>query len=302
MFGYVKAHTPELRVRENEFYRAVYCGLCASMKKLTGAVSAFTLSYDMAFLALVRMAVSGERCGISKKRCVMNPCRPRKRPIMEDGRELRYAAAVSALLTECKLSDDADDEKGFKRFSAKFLLHGAKKRTKKADVPSELDTFVKEKLSELYGLEASCPDTVSPCAEIFGELLGFIFAFGYDGAESRILYEIGRGVGRYIYIIDAADDICDDIKKKRHNAVAAGWKNEISDGELSERARAAILDSVKLELSRAAGALELLEIPDGGYPETLQIAKNILYLGLPNETERVLFGRKTDHEQRKHED
>ena len=60
MFGYIRTDTPELRVRENEYYKAVYCGMCRAQGKCTGQCSRLTLSYDMVFLALLRLAVSGE--------------------------------------------------------------------------------------------------------------------------------------------------------------------------------------------------------------------------------------------------
>lgn len=293
MFGYVKAYIPELLVREHEFYRAVYCGLCGSMKKLSGRASTFSLSYDMVFLALCRMAVTGDRYEVLPSRCCMNPLRLKKRPVMSDGDELRYASAVSALLTERKLADDKTDESGVKKLTATVLHGGAERRLRRSGVPSELERDVKEKLSALYELEAAKPDTVSLGAEIFGDLLGDIFAFGFDGNENRILYEIGRGVGRYIYIIDAVDDMEEDVRSGRHNAIAVSWRDHIEDGKLSDRAKASIMDAVKLELSRAVGALELITVPDGGYPETLEITKNILYLGLPKEMERVLSGDKT---------
>lgn len=286
MFGYVKAELPELKLRENEFYRAVYCGLCGSMKKRTGAVSTFSLSYDMVFLVLCRLAVTGDRYEVTPKRCFMNPFRVKKRPVMTDGDELRYAAAVSALLTECKLEDDAADEKGAKRLVKRLLLPGAKRRLRRADVPSALEASVRTKLDALYALEAQKPESVSPCAEIFGELLGEIFAFGTGGADARILYEVGRGVGRYIYIVDAADDFDGDVAAGRYNPVAA------VHGSLTDSARAELMTALKLELLQAASALELIEVPDGGYPETLDIAKNIIYLGMPKEAERVLYGSK----------
>lgn len=298
VFGYVKAYIPELRVREHEFYRAVYCGLCSSMKKLLGAEATFSLSYDMVFLALCRMAITGDRYDISEKRCCMNPLRLKKRPVMEDGKELRYAASVSALLTKCKLEDDKNDEKGIKRLAASVLCAKAEKKLKKANVPKELEDAVCKKLSELYSLEASHPKTVSEGAEIFGDLLGEIFAFGFENDVRcrRILYEIGRGCGRYIYIIDAVDDIPEDIKKGRYNVMAEGWKNLMNGNSLSDSAKSAVSDAVKLELSRAAGAAELIELPDNGYPETLEILKNILYIGLPKEAERVISGEKKKKE------
>lgn len=289
VFGYVKAYQPELKLRENEFYRAVYCGLCSSMKDLTGAFSTFSLSYDMVFLILCRLAASGDRYEVKLGRCRMNPLKMKKRPVMSDGAELRYAAAVAALLTECKLEDDAADEKGVKRAAKRMLLSGSKRRLVRAKVPTELEERVRTKLSELYALEAQKPNEISSLAELFGELLGDIFAYGFDGSTARILYEIGRGTGRYIYILDAADDAEDDIKCGRYNPVDAVY------GNLTESARDELLSVIKLELAPSASALELIEVPDGGYPETLDIAKNIIYLGMPKEAERVLCGSKKVH-------
>ena len=36
MFGYIRPLVGEMKVRENEMFRAVYCGLCRSMGKHTG--------------------------------------------------------------------------------------------------------------------------------------------------------------------------------------------------------------------------------------------------------------------------
>ncbi len=286
MFGYVKADAPELKMRENEFYRAVYCGLCGSMKRLTGAASTFSLSYDIVFLVLCRLAATGDRTEVSAKRCCMNPFRAKKRPVMSDGAELRYGAAVGALLTECKLRDDASDEKGVKRITKRMLLPGARRRLRRAAVPSELESAVRKKLSELYALEAQKPNEISPMAELFGELLGEIFAYGLPETDARILYEVGRGVGRWIYIVDAIDDLSDDIKRGEYNPVASVY------GSLTDGSREELETVLKLELSGAAGALELVSVPNGGYPETLDIAKNIIYLGLPKEAKRVLYGTK----------
>ena len=68
MFGYIRTDTPELRVKENEYYKAVYCGLCRAQGKCTGQCSRMTLSYDMAFLALLRLAVNKDSPIIKKGR------------------------------------------------------------------------------------------------------------------------------------------------------------------------------------------------------------------------------------------
>ncbi len=295
MFGYVKAYTPELRMREHEFYRAVYCGLCRSMKKLTGAASTFTLSYDMVFLSLCRMAVTGDRYEVTAERCCMNPFRRKKRLVMADGEELRYAASVSSLLTYHKLMDDKSDEKGLKRMRAGLLLGGAGRRLEKALVPGELEASVAENLRLLSDFEKKRLPSVDGGAEIFGRLLGEVFAYGIEGDGARILSEVGRGIGRFIYVIDAADDADDDAKAGRYNPLLTLWGengDRTWEGTLPESARSAVFDALRLHLMLAAAAAELITVPEGGYPEALEILKNILYLGMPKEAERVLDGNR----------
>ena len=82
MFGYVKPYAPNLLVREHEFYKATYCGLCRTMRKSTGALSALSLSYDLVLLVLVRTLYeedktvrfrsrrrAGRRYDIASRRC-----------------------------------------------------------------------------------------------------------------------------------------------------------------------------------------------------------------------------------------
>ena len=50
VFGYVKPVKAELLMKEYDFYRATYCGICRAMKKHTGIFSNATLTYDSVFL------------------------------------------------------------------------------------------------------------------------------------------------------------------------------------------------------------------------------------------------------------
>ena len=47
MFGYVTPDKGEMKVREYECYRAVYCGLCMQLKADYGFVSRMLLNYDL---------------------------------------------------------------------------------------------------------------------------------------------------------------------------------------------------------------------------------------------------------------
>ncbi|MBO5790463.1 MAG: hypothetical protein J6R40_04835, partial [Clostridia bacterium] len=114
LFGYVKPYVPTLLVREHEFYRAAYCGLCRTMRKHTGTLSAVSLRYDYLLLLLTRMLyLDDESFPVRRRRCMFHPFR--RRPMLEENEALRYVTDVSALLGYHQLKDTERDSKGFKK-------------------------------------------------------------------------------------------------------------------------------------------------------------------------------------------
>ena len=274
MFGYIKPYKSELKVRELEFYKALYCGLCRSMGIHTGCFSRLTLSYDFVFLAAVRMVLSDVKPSFSPSRCMAHPTR--KKPMCDDNEALSYSAAAAGVLTECKLRDDLNDEKGFKRFAARVALIFASKMRKRSEGKAPAEAIEKA-LKELSELEAEkCPSLDTP-ADKFGELLSSVISYGLDGTKARIASEIGYSVGRYIYVLDAADDLCDDEKSGSYNPLRF---SPISAEDLSV--------AVRLELKRLEGAVNLLDFD--GKRDLEGIIKNIIYLGMPAEADRVFAG------------
>ena len=95
MFGYVRPYVPELKVMDNELYRATYCGLCRTMGKRTGCFSKFALNYDFVFLALLRMATEGKKVDVKLRRCIAHPLK--KRPMLEMNDSLEYSACTTVI-------------------------------------------------------------------------------------------------------------------------------------------------------------------------------------------------------------
>ena len=151
MFGYIKPNIPELKVKDNELYKATYCGLCRTMGKCTGCASKFTLSYDFAFFALVRMALEKTKAQVKMRRCMVHPFK--KRPIMEMNSVLEYSAKSSVILTRLKLKDNVNDSHGISRLKAKIvgLVSIFFKKTDKSLLP--LEEKIKECIDSLATLE-----------------------------------------------------------------------------------------------------------------------------------------------------
>ena len=101
MFGYVKPDIKELLVKEHEFYKSTYCGICRSMKKHTGGLSPITITYDSVFLALVRMAyIPDPELSSSMRRCIAHPAK--KKCMLNDNSAIEYTARAFAILSYYK--------------------------------------------------------------------------------------------------------------------------------------------------------------------------------------------------------
>ena len=275
MFGYIRPQVPELKVKDHELYRAIYCGLCRSMGRCTGCLSRFTLNYDFVFLAAVLLVANGESFEVKRGRCMAHPIKARA--YVESNETLSRVSSLSALLCYYKVEDDIADSKGIKKLAARLVLPALRSAKKRAKNPHELETTVKEKLSYLSELEKKRTPSPDAPASVFGELLGEIARAGIlaeDEAMRRIMYSIGYHTGRWIYAIDAVCDMADDQKSGSYNPYLLSLGDTLTDSD-----RKLIESSLRLELCELEKGIALLPLEER---EMLKdIIENILYAGLP---------------------
>ena len=289
MFGYVRPYVPSLRVREYEWYRAVYCGLCRAMGQVSGQGSRLTLSYDFAFLALVRILLT-ETPQFGRHRCPVHPLHSRL--MAEECPALRYAAAAAAYLAEAKRLDDLEDETGTARLKPVLLspvtrpmVRLARKREPDTAV---LFSGIRSHLEQLSALEkAGCASPEEP-AQVFGNLLGELFSCGMSGSAAAVARSLGVGTGRFVYLCDAMDDLPEDLQRGRYNPLAMLWGDMAlgDDGKPSEPVKSAFADAALIDLEKLGLAAELL--PQDPLSE---IVKNIVYIGMPDMVKRIVEGR-----------
>ena len=292
MFGYVKTYTSELYVRENEFYKGVYCGLCRSLGKCTGQFSKVTLNYDFVFGALLRMAATGEKISFEKKRCIIHPIR--KRLMATRCASLDFCARAASLLSYHKVNDDVCDEKGAKRAKARFLralMRGMRRKARKQ--LGVADTVISSRLAELSEIEKLCLESADIPADCFGHLMGELLSLSLPEKEAKIIKNAAFHLGRWIYLVDAADDFSDDVKKGRFNPLYCLYKEDT----LSDVHKETLFNALTAELMQISAALDLLECENAN-ENVFGIIKNILTLGMPNTAERVLYGEKGNSHER----
>ncbi len=280
MFGYVRVHQPELKVKEYEFYRGTYCGLCRAMGRCTGQCSRMTLSYDFAFLALLRLALTEDELSFRQRRCLAHPLK--KRNSMEENPTLDYCAGAAAILNYHKLLDDLSDERGWKRFRARLALpwiRSARRRALRSGL-SELDERIGAGLVRLAEIETEKRPSVDLPAEVFGEILAEIVSFRLEGDAHRVACAIGRSVGKWIYMADALDDWREDAEKGRYNPFHLLFGGKMPSTE----ELASIGDALKNELFAAEAAVDLIEF---NHTDIKNIVLNILYLGMPKRIDQI---------------
>ncbi len=272
MFGYVKPVKAELLVKDYDFYAATYCGICRSMKKYTGNLSRVALTYDSVLLALVRMLfVPDSEISAKRHSCIAHPLK--RRPMLEINSATEYTARAFAVLSYYKVMDDVKDEGISKRLLIAPSRPILKRSAKRAGVPDIADV-VREKLAAISVLEAEGCKSVDEPAQLFGELLGEIFAGGIEGRDAVVLRRFGESLGRFIYAADAAEDYEEDRKEGKYNPYVLIY----GGASLTKENKQSIKCALILECKRMEEAVNFM--PFGTRVTIENIVKNIIYLGL----------------------
>ncbi len=218
MFGYVTVQKDELLVKEFNQYKSVYCGLCRKLGREYGILSRFILSYDCTFYAVLLLALRGECPGYEKKICRCNPLK--KCTYIKNGEEaLSKASALSVVSVYFKIIDNIADTKGVKRIIYKALKPIFKRWSKKAKNKYE---YIYQAVREMSESQFRCEENpnchLDMAAEPTAKMLSTVLSKeGRNSSERLVLSNLGYHLGRWIYLIDAADDFDDDLKKGSFN-------------------------------------------------------------------------------------
>lgn len=261
MFGYVEAKRPELKMREFYKYKAYYCGLCKVLKEKYGFLGQVTLTYDMTFLVILLTSLYECECEREEHRCLVHPMKKQK---MLSNEITAYAADMNIILTYYKLLDDWKDEKkvvslaGLRAYRKTFLKL-------KEQYPEKCKTIHKY-LTLLQKCEERGEENVDVTAGYFGKLMAELFVYKKDMWEGT-LRKMGFYLGKFIYIMDAYDDVDEDIAKENYNPLLSYYIEE----DFDERCR----DMMNLVLSECTNEFEKLPCI-----EDVEILRNILYAGV----------------------
>ena len=215
MFGYVTANWKELTKEQQRRYGAVYCGICRCIRSQSSNLSRLSLSYDMAFLAMLLMSLYEPEETAGDNACILHPIK--KRPWVEND-YVRYAADMNVALAYYNFADDWQDDK---KLSARTLMDILGKQLPRieGEYPRQCGA-IRDCLAELSRLEKEgCANPDEPAAA-FGQLMGEILVYRED-LWAPHLRQLGMALGRFIYLLDAAVDYDKDKRKGSYNPYLA---------------------------------------------------------------------------------
>ncbi len=285
MFGYIKPNYPYLYLKDDTLYRALYCGMCKSIKKANGNIARFSLTYDIAFMSLLVHSIKGVDVEVKNSKCVAHAIK--SRPMAKADEISLLLADVNLILAKYKISDDILDEKKGKVKNLIFSK-GYKKAVKRH---SKVDEIVKKQYILLTDYEKSSCSSVDMVSDCFAKMLEEIssYALGEFANENTDL--LFYTIGKWVYLIDALDDYDKDIKKSNYNVFKACFNesdyNSLIKNHYNEIV--SIFGSVFAQMTESYQKIEFKFNKD--------LSSNIIYRGIPNETKRILEKGKDKNEQ-----
>lgn len=280
MFGYVRPPLEILPQEEAERFRRAYCGLCHTLGERYGPAARMILNYDFTYLAI--LLSDPEEAAPCRRRCVSSPVR--LRAYQPATAALELAADESVILAYWQLRDGVEDHawaSGLKYRAGARLLESAYKRA--AALRPEFDQAVRRQLQLLSALEQAKDPSMDRAADSFAVLLSSAAEELTDPVRKRIMEQILYHLGRWIYLIDGADDLKKDAESGNYNPVALRYG--LTDGTWTPESRRDFATTLDHSIHQMAAAFELWDF--GVWTPVLQ---STFYGGLFQVGKAVLDG------------
>lgn len=279
MFGYVTACKKHMSPEDFETFNAYYCGVCKATGRIASQCARLGLSYDITFLAIVISSVMQDYGEVGHGGCIAHPFKD-KPHIIQCG-AVDYAAAMGVILMYLKLRDDVADDKSLMALVLSSVLHGGVSRAQKGY--EEQYSKITDYLHRLSVLENENCGEIDKCADCFAKILQTLFApdFITDSEQRRILSWVGYNTGRWIYILDAYNDMIKDRKFKRYNPFLASMHGDFD--EYRKNIGEQLNVSLTFTLENIASGFDLLDIG-----RNKAIIENIVYIGMRAKQDSIL--------------
>lgn len=287
MFGYVKPDKAELKIKEYETYKAIYCSLCKTLGREYGLFTRFFLTYDATFYIIFMKSIfqTNSDC-VHRGVCRFNPLK--KCNYIDEDKFQKNAAALTVIMFYYKLKDSINDGSFFKRMISYLIYPYVKIKFKKAEKNySQYNDIIKAQMIRQAEIEDSNTDSIDLACDPSAKSLSEIFTLEMQESKQKDLASrTAYCIGRWVYLMDAYDDIENDLKSNSFNPYINSFRlNSLSD--FSAEIENNIIGKIRLTANEAALAFEKLEKSCYG-----SVVENIIFDGMENELNSLIMKKR----------
>lgn len=261
MFGYVIVNKAEMKFKEFDVYHSYYCGLCRKLKEKYGVTGQISLSYDMTFLLMLLSGLYEPETTKSSCKCIAHPF---EEHVTRTNVFTDYMADMNVLFAYYKCQDDWEDEKKLYKLLYGKALEGKTKKAREIyqDKYRKIDLL----MHDMTEAEKSGKADVDTMAGLFGQIMVQIVVCKEDEWTEN-LARFAFYLGKFIYLMDAYEDVEEDIRKGTYNPLKKIYHNP----DFEEECRT-ILTMMMSECCKEFEQLPILE--------NVEILRNVLYSGV----------------------
>ena len=198
---------------------------------------------------------------------------------------LQKLAATNILLSYQKPNDGVIDGDGVKYRVVRRVLKKPFRAAKKQcpEIWDEVQKSYARQREVEKSRVASIDRAADPFANLLRKLPELILGVQTDDNLKGLCYNIGK----FVYLVDALDDITDDFKHKRYNPFLAAY------GDFTDRKSFIAAHKTELEFcfngicSRAADCFNAMR-----FTQSYSLIRNIVFCGLPGKAKELLQSEK----------
>ena len=264
MFGYINVNREKLNLTERGIYQSYYCGLCQELKEQFGRKGQVLLNYDMTFLALLLTGLYELEDKKTEFVCAVHPS---KKQTARCNEATKYAAAMNVLLSTKNFEDDWNDSHSYAKQVLSQMSQKDYERVR-ALYPRQ-EQAIRRYIKRLEQAERYKERNVDAVAGLTGEMLGEIFAWKEQDIWAEELRCMGFYMGKFIYLMDAYEDITKDARNNCYNVLNLMQQETEQDFETFSRL---MLTSMMAECAKSFERLPILL--------HAEICRNVLYSGV----------------------
>lgn len=282
MYGYIVPKKATLKMSDFVLYRSYYCGICCTTGKKYGQLPRFTTNYDFAFLSALLHDYAKSEVIIEEHTCVLNPIK--KKAVVQPNALMEKLVDANIMLCYHKAKDGIEDKDGVKYKALRKVLKKPYGKAKSANpqLHKLIDRFSVEQNKTEKAKIASIDRAADPFASMLRDLPQTLL----DKTDDNIKV-LCYNIGKFVYLIDALDDLAEDFKHKRYNPFLQVYNDFTTRGEFIKAHNEQIeqyLTTCRNRAEQAIGAMRLTQC--------YSLISNIVCDGMSDKIDEILHSVK----------